>query len=866
MAAFKLLLLSSIWTASFANSILGFFPGSSSISAKQDRNLTIAFILPYNYFWAVDTSEEYEICGGDCSFFRQMDSAAELVVQMVNNNTNVLPNTMVNILRVHEWDTNGWGLVGDIAPATLSLVDHESKPVAAYGTTSSVRGSIAAGVLSQFRMPFCAGSLNSPSLSNKQNYPYFFRPTYGNTWGKDMSNLFSRWNVKRIGMVFDSSDEESRLACVDIKAALFSRGMTLLTSLPYKGNVVEFDFNNIMRELSNVDARYIVVCAQGWSQAFDLVVAANHTGLISKDHVWTFTNVPYPADLEDNFDPRLELLNGIVVPGVRGQNHSSPNFLAIDSAWNELYNENALKYQNPSINWASGGPYDCVGTILYGLDKAMKSNPDQSISNLKFNSFTDSGFKGANLNPLRLDSSGDLAADTTFATFSHNQPTVPPFVIIGKDGEVERLKDPVFTGSSSIPPWDGSVDPLPIILSTSNDTNGRIIISLIAISYVISVCLGAFVIWHRNHACIKTINPSQSVVSMMGSFIMMSSTVFFLEAPTPKKCYAQLWLFYLGITILVVPLLMKNWYILRIFSAQSSMKLKDLSRIFKLSHIATAVATSISLALLVSFTETSNVQPKAVSLTKSIVYECIDHNHYKSMNPLLRYLTAYCILLIVALVPAALAVRNVNYKYNDSSFLIFVFMTLSLLSILKLQLGVDENVLLKKTVYIFIAATHVPTLLIGPKVMQVFKKTSSGNFATSIKNVSSSGQIISANSHTEISTTLKRQVRVNSAEFLKLTFTYRIKNAWFESWHLSKGILFVSIMKRQWIAVHSRDGRAVCFPWKRDEFQIFHTAERNLEVAVDRIRIQLEFDSNDDAKDFLSEASALFSKFSQPSK
>ncbi|KAI9340933.1 periplasmic binding protein-like I [Obelidium mucronatum] len=868
MYLFLLVLLTYGSIMPVASPIVGLFPGTSSIRSKHESNLTIAFILPYVHFWEMKTAEEYATCGGDCGFFRQMDSAAEWVVNMINNRTDILPNTMVNILRVHEWGENGW-TVGDIAPASMALAEHPSKPIAAFGTTSSTRGSLATGILSQYKIPHCAGSLNSPVLSNKHNYPYFFRPTYANKWGNDMANLFSGWKVKRIGMVFDSYDDESRLACLDIKAGLFAQGIAIVSYLHYHGHVQNINFTTIAQELAHADVRYIIVCAQGWSQSFNLILAANETGLISKNHVWTFTNVPYPPDVEGDSDSRLKLLNGIVFPFVDFQDHKSSNYISIDGSWNDLYKRDPLKYQDQWMNWATVGAYDCLGTLLYGLHKAMKNTKDENQikSRLNFTAFMDSGFNGANLNPMQLNEFGDPSAATTFSTFNNENPALPPFVMCGKNNELQKLMDPVFFGGSSVPPWDGSEDVLPVVLATLADTRGKIILSLIVICYVIVLSLAVFVILYRNHPCVKTINPIHSIVSITGNVVLMTCSILLLELPSSQKCYTRIWLYFGGVDLLIAPLIMKNWYLLRIFCSTTSIRTQDLSKMFYISQLATISTLIIQISLLVAYTSQSNIQVTTIALNKAIVYRCIDRSlHFpKLFNSAQMLVTVWQGLLLISLLGMAIAVRNLNNKYNDSSFLLFVFVTLSLLSILEAQVGVDQDSPVKETIYLFIAATHVPVLLVGPKIVEVYSTLdyNSFSFPRGSSSKKTTGRY-SSSLHQQHSTTLEH-TKISHAEFLcsnvffccrykKLAFVFKMAKSTFGIWRQSSGILVSCIKQRQWLTIHSSDGVfLVCLPLDKDTMGILETGTGNMVIVPNPNQlhwVELEFENKEKALDF----------------
>ncbi|KAJ3035422.1 hypothetical protein HDU99_010595, partial [Rhizoclosmatium hyalinum] len=199
--------------------------------------------------------EEYKACGGFCSWMRQMDSGAEMAVSEINNNPHILPEITVNILRVQGWDQKlapGNG-IGGAAPVALELSELKSV-IGAVGDVADQSSMITAGILSQYKIPLCGGTPNLPALSNKANYPYYFRVTFSNKWGNDIATLLRKWNVKRLAMVYDADDSESVGACLDIKQSLFSNNILILARRSYHGLSYNNDYEDIIKEFLLVDA------------------------------------------------------------------------------------------------------------------------------------------------------------------------------------------------------------------------------------------------------------------------------------------------------------------------------------------------------------------------------------------------------------------------------------------------------------------------------------------------------------------------------------------------------------------------------------------------------------------------------------
>ncbi|ORY49387.1 periplasmic binding protein-like I [Rhizoclosmatium globosum] len=314
-----------------------------------------------------------------------MDSAAEWVVDLVNNQSDILPNTTVNILRVQGWD--GTSGVGGAAKVAVELGEKLKDVVVAFGETNSASTKLTSAILSHYKIP-----------------------SVGNRWGADLVLLLNRWNVWRAAIVYDANDEESVGACLDIKENLFRNDIVVLSQILYNGSDETTDFEEIAVELKAMDARYIILCAQSYSRSYNFVVAANQTGLISKDHVWVVTNPPYPIDYKGSGnDSRLSLLLGMITFTITGEVATDPNFVSIQNGWAALYHQNPSKYQVNLLNWANQGAYDCVGLLLYGLHRFLETHPTVTplmLSNREYNhllnytAFMKTGFNGTAVLPM----------------------------------------------------------------------------------------------------------------------------------------------------------------------------------------------------------------------------------------------------------------------------------------------------------------------------------------------------------------------------------------------------------------------------------------------------------------------------------
>ncbi|KAJ3235558.1 Peroxisomal membrane protein pex16 [Chytriomyces hyalinus] len=723
--------------------------GQSSILAKHQNNISIALILPYSAFWNFTTKQEYDNCGVQCSWWREMDSGAELAVAEVNENPNILPNTLVNIVRVEGWDwQNGpGGGVGLAAASAIAIGEDLSGVVGVVGDTLGSTTLLSAAILSQYRIPMCGAVQNLPSLSNKHNLPYFWRITFSNTWGREVAALLTRWNVKRVAMVFDRDDVESAGACDDIKAAL-SHNFIILSERQYRGSRMDNNYSDIINEFLRVDARYIILCASAWSASYDLVRVANASGLISPKHAWIATNPPFPADYSGvGSDPRLEMLQGMIFPFPFTASPEDSNVKAVSRHWANLYQQDPLKYQIDFLTWTNAGMYDCTGTMLYGFHQLLETRPhlnsvdlyNRAIPELlNFSAFKDTGFNGTLLHPVKLDGFGDIAANTLFVSYSDDfvvqNVTQLSFAEIDKvSGTFVKWLDPLFHGGNrsfnavyflqvplmyvgstgaTEPPFDGS----PVVsVHSIFSVEGRSVIALLFVGFTICALGITFLSVYRRHRVVRSVNVPHTVLSLVGSIITLSSMATYLIEINKLKCTFRVWLVFTGFLFIVSPLIVKNFYVRAIFAKSKKGNTKFVARlvlIYGSIVVALAVVEQAALFLWLKTSGGGHIVTRQVSGVE-LVTTCrrFVEGRFSLANALL---VVFNLSLLGALIYVAILNGNMRAKYNESSVLIL----LALILFAAFALGaVESDQILPSCVCIFLGAVSPPVLIVGERFL-----------------------------------------------------------------------------------------------------------------------------------------------------
>ncbi|KAJ3141470.1 hypothetical protein HK101_003380, partial [Irineochytrium annulatum] len=313
------------------------------------------------------------------AIIRSLAAAAELAIDQVNNRTYILPNTHVNVIRVNTWDpaansvwkasNSGGYAVAAIADAMASMPGEERK--------KPRRDTMFTGeAATYYTKPFCGASQDSTSLSDKNNYPYFFRTQFAKGEAAYVLRLLKEWRVTRV---------------------------------------------------ASYDLHYIFVAAAAdIVGSFDTYAIDN--GMVSSSYVYLSYNPPFKDVSAVNSSmgwmfEGFQLLYGAVA------RTSSPVYQAFNNTWSKLNMQYATNYM------ISGGApeeyapqaYDCAMVMLNGFDQLLKKSPscmpsmlsDGSLADrLNFTAFMNTGYAGLSWNPLTLNQYGDLAIPYLFYTLN----------------------------------------------------------------------------------------------------------------------------------------------------------------------------------------------------------------------------------------------------------------------------------------------------------------------------------------------------------------------------------------------------------------------------------------------------------------
>ncbi|KAI8840766.1 periplasmic binding protein-like I [Chytriomyces cf. hyalinus JEL632] len=232
-----------------------------------------------------------------------MDLSVQLAVDQMNADPNVLPGIHVNIKRFSDCGpyypsvAELWGgKTGGYASTVMAtdIIDNHPDVVGVIAMQSSSVARYSAEVLSFAQIPMCSGSVGSPRLSNKPNYPYFYRTIDGAGIGEHFYQFLKLWNVGRVAFIYQKDTDLGYFVFLDMNAAMLRRKMNILGSYGTADPNDKFFMNYVADALKRVSARYIIVIGNAVFSA-SVMNAVGKRNLTGPDFVYLGINRPKPG-------------------------------------------------------------------------------------------------------------------------------------------------------------------------------------------------------------------------------------------------------------------------------------------------------------------------------------------------------------------------------------------------------------------------------------------------------------------------------------------------------------------------------------------------------------------------------------------
>ncbi|KAI9349017.1 periplasmic binding protein-like I [Obelidium mucronatum] len=514
---------------------------------------------------------------GVMSFFQ--DLAMAIAVDMINNDSSILPGVRVNIKRFSDCGgyspdkdiriTSSAGFAGSIMVSDIVEKHQDVLGVVGYGTSTTNRNP--GEGLSIAQIPFCSSSVLSPRFSDKNNYPYFFRPMPSNDIGKHFLVLLKEWDVARVGVILQSDHDAGRILGLNIIDALGLNGVKVVSKISLPQSLNENMLNTASTTLKLNHVKYIIVSGVP-DFVGKLLVGLGRRGLVGPGYVWISKN--YPAASSEPINSPftqdfLKYLKGFVLISEIDSDGSNPLYGLVNSEFDlPIKTYNLEPSPNIALDTGVYKAFDCVMMMLYGFDRVVKSGvPLDEFSNRKHQSqlnhslFRNLEYYGLTAGPIELTDKGDLSSPQQAMYFTGNFFELKAFGQTDREAKIFKYRNgtrpPLFFGST-IPPPDGPI-PTKIKEFVPGPSNTA---GIILIFYVVSgllvciVCLSFLILKIKDKTVIRS-SPTYLGITIAGAALYIGSIYLNIGSASIQVCQSRHILILIGTCCLLGGILVK---------------------------------------------------------------------------------------------------------------------------------------------------------------------------------------------------------------------------------------------------------------------------------------------------------------------
>ncbi|RUS34944.1 periplasmic binding protein-like I [Jimgerdemannia flammicorona] len=314
--------------------------------------------------------------------------AAIQLAAMEINNRSLIPGVYVNLT----YGLYGYQSANDKAKSIFATSDLiRSNVSAVIGDAYSVSTFLSAAMTGKTNIPQCSFAAGNEQLSDKSQYPTFFRTITTAAFGDPLVALFQNQNWKTIGVVYSPDDNTKSREC---GFAVLSNQLTsqLVSTCRDAGITVDFQettsilgnsaLQPVWQTMNSSLARVIVLIQIGPIDQAHFFIAAQKQGFMIDDYVWITLN-PIAEDIA------IAVLNNTATAATNATDLLKPfdGIIMLNQVWNLTglpeYDQFLAKWsQLPSNIFYGQAPnflphnqpqaYSCMYVLALGINQVSK--------------------------------------------------------------------------------------------------------------------------------------------------------------------------------------------------------------------------------------------------------------------------------------------------------------------------------------------------------------------------------------------------------------------------------------------------------------------------------------------------------------
>jgi ABC-type branched-subunit amino acid transport system substrate-binding protein len=640
---------------------------------------------------------------------------ARWMMNYINDRSGFLPpNTRVSMPSIDDTGTQGGAV-------RLVSTFPSFGFVGIIGSDTSEISSAIQLQLSANNIPQVSHGATATLLSNKDNYPSFFRtvPADG-VQTLALVRLAQVWGWSNVAVISTASIYGADLSSTFLASA--SREglpVTLHVSIPEDSE----NWNEQVALLQEAGAHIVVILGEP-VDVFKIVVAAK--AISYKPRAWVaaaslFTSPYIAGELFKYEGLEMSDFNGFV-GAAAGLDINNPTYLSFkQNLSNPTFGASAeLIRQCNIVPLYCAYIYDSVFTMAHAIKNLVQTpggNPRDGL---------------AMLNAIRQV---DVELTTGRVHFDENQDRIDgQFSILnfisGQVTQVGTWSERTGAAFSRSVVWpDGSTnipaasDPPTINWLQWNSAAGIVLAVLAAVGIFFTLLVGIVVFYQSQSPIIHTATWEFLIVILLGIGLGYGSMFTWIGEPRPWICALRIWLPPIAFAMIMAPLLAKTWRLHKIFTL-GSLKLVPIP-FWKLSIIAFAIFL-VQVIICIIWISIGTIQPAlVVDKNAKNTYDKVCSQ--KENNRILSYVTyGYCAFIVFAGAYLAFVVRKLPKDFNESRWIGFSMYNTILFGILIIVLGFSLADF-RRTVLILICAatlaisTGVLIFMYLPKIWDLWR-------------------------------------------------------------------------------------------------------------------------------------------------
>ncbi|KNE73273.1 hypothetical protein AMAG_17443 [Allomyces macrogynus ATCC 38327] len=535
--------------------------------------------------------------------------------------------------------------------------------VAIIGELSSQISLAIALAANRYKLWQCSGASTSSALSDKANFPFFYRTIQDDPQqGVAMAYFLRSMGWKSVNTL-SSSDSYGQSISSSFMTAAAALGIDVVSNQVFSLTATDYTFQ--LKAIAESGSNIIVYVGVP-DNAVTVLRQARTMGLLTSHYAWVgpdalglyFGSVT-PNTAQTAADNAL--VNGFlyVYPQQNGQN---AQYEALQAQYRTAVGASAVVDSVPyGIAYA-----DCVTAMVIGIKRLVGVYGAAAVQ---------AGTHSATLADFLAPFTG-ASGDVTFDFAGNRQGvfnvvniwngTTSTVYSIQTNYSVSPVAAPTFLSGTSAVPADRPQQTILYPQRTDPGVQVLAALRILAIAWFLASLGFTFV--RRHQPVVKNLSFPFLASITVGCVLVLVSEFLVVDVPTWFSCHGAAWFFTMGYELVLASAAVKTFRVYKIFDNKALAKLKNISNRALFSKIATVMA--VQMLVFAIWVGVAPRWPELVSTKLYLSYACKQNND-TAYFVVLAVSLAYNIGILLTVCFFAYKTRNVMSSFRETSFIFY---------------------------------------------------------------------------------------------------------------------------------------------------------------------------------------------------